>query len=121
MNQLKFKVNGTVPSVNHYCVTMATSQGKVLRFPSKESNKFKNTVRDAFKKDYPEHSLITGDVTVVLNLGFKTPSTHDVDNYAKVPLDALTGHVYEDDKQITCLTIKKFKAENNHIEIEINY
>ena len=121
MPQLKINLETNVPSVNHYCVTTISKQGKVLRFPSKQSNSFKKLVKDAFSQAYPDHAPVDCDVEVVLNLGFKTPQTHDVDNYGKVPLDALTGIAYKDDKQIVSFTAKKFRSTKNCIEIQINY
>jgi Holliday junction resolvase RusA-like endonuclease len=40
-------------------------------------------------------------------LFFKTKRTHDVDNYSKLFLDALTGIVWEDDVQIQEMTVRK--------------
>ena len=121
MPQLKIDLAINVPSVNHYCISTISKQGKVLRFPNKQAKDFKKAIQDTFKQAYPAHVPIGGDVEVVISLGFKTPQTHDVDNYAKVPLDAMNGVVYQDDKQITQLTLKKYRAEKNCIEIEINY
>lgn len=45
----------------------------------------------------------------------------DADNIAKIVCDGLNGVAYKDDKQITCLTVKKVWAEDGieRVEIEI--
>ena len=45
----------------------------------------------------------------------------DADNIAKAVCDAINGIAYRDDKQITCLTVKKVWAEDGieRVEIEV--
>ena len=45
----------------------------------------------------------------------------DVDNIAKIYLDACNGVTWEDDCSITKLTIEKFLSEENEIRIKITY
>lgn len=55
-----------------------------------------------------------------INLFFKSKHKHDIDNFSKLCLDSLTGVVYEDDSQITKLTItKEMCKENPRVEIAI--
>lgn len=43
----------------------------------------------------------------------------DCDNIAKIILDALSGIVYKDDKQIVSLLVEKFYADNPRVEVKI--
>lgn len=44
----------------------------------------------------------------------------DVDNYAKGVIDACTkAGLWEDDRYITSLTLKKIKSDKDYVEIEI--
>lgn len=49
----------------------------------------------------------TGTLAVVMSLYFGSRRTHDIDNYNKLVLDALSGICYLDDGQIQLLTISK--------------
>lgn len=42
-----------------------------------------------------------------LSLFFKDNRAHDIDNFSKIVLDAATGFIWNDDKQIMKLTITK--------------
>ena len=44
----------------------------------------------------------------------------DCDNIAKIILDALTGIIYKDDKQIVSLLVEKYYAENPRVEVTIH-
>ena len=55
-----------------------------------------------------------------INLFFKDKRKRDVDNFNKLILDSLQGIVYEDDSQITKLTItKEICKDNPRVEIII--
>lgn len=60
---------------------------------------------------------------VVIELYFGDRRIRDIDNYNKLILDALSGIVYKDDKQIQKLTITKYyDKEMPRAEVEIkNY
>lgn len=66
------------------------------------------------EQGYLPDPLLDGRLTVVLVLEVKKPKTTklelpngDVDNYAKIILDLLTGFVWEDDRQVETLTVRK--------------
>lgn len=64
---------------------------------------------------------LMGPITARFTLYFSRKGKHDIDNFSKLLLDALTGVVWEDDSQIEELHIKKdFDRSNPRIEIEIN-
>ena len=62
-----------------------------------------------------KEKLTYRNVEVEIKLFFGDKRKRDVDNYNKLVLDAMTGIVYDDDKQITKITIerqlKKLKEE----------
>ena len=67
-----------------------------------------------------KQEIISGEVEIAVKLHFKSKRTHDIDNYTKILLDALTGIIWEDDKQIQKMTIsKQHSKENPSIEVEI--
>lgn len=43
----------------------------------------------------------------------------DMDNVIKLYMDVMNGIIYDDDKQITCLSASKFYSENPRVEISI--
>jgi Holliday junction resolvase RusA-like endonuclease len=64
---------------------------------------------------------VTCELQVSVVIYFGTKRKADVDNFNKLWQDALTGIVYEDDSQITELTVRKsYDKENPRLEIEVN-
>lgn len=113
------KVKGCPPSVNNYCRTALTPRKKIIRYVCPQALAYKRLVREKFNAKYPHHKILSCPLLVRITLGFKIPSKHDVDNFAKVPLDALSNVCYVDDKQITELLMKKVKASEDHCIIDI--
>lgn len=67
----------------------------------------------------PKPPLI-GAVGLVARFYFKTRRKSDMDNFAKLLLDSMSGIVYEDDGQINELTfIRDYNKENPRIEVTI--
>ncbi len=63
---------------------------------------------------------LTGAVEISIKLFFGDKRVRDIDNYNKILLDALTGIVWKDDRQIQKMTVEKFyDKENPRIELEI--
>lgn len=56
---------------------------------------------------------------VDIKLYFKDKRIHDIDNYNKILLDAGTGIIWEDDSQISKLTLAKFINKNPRIEVKV--
>lgn len=56
--------------------------------------------------------LLEGHVEVEIDLHFDNKRRRDVDNYVKVIFDALEGHLYEDDRQVIALSIRKHINED---------
>lgn len=72
----------------------------------------------------------TAPISICITACFKKTKTNkmdfptlkpDADNIAKIVCDGLNGVAYKDDKQITCLTVKKVWAEDGieRVEIEV--
>ena len=62
--------------------------------------------------------LLTEDLILEIKYYFSTKHRRDIDNYAKLVLDAMEGIVYEDDTQIQDLIQSKYyDKENPRIEI----
>ena len=60
------------------------------------------------------------EIELDLRLYFDNKRKHDIDNYNKLALDILEGHVYENDSQIQKMTIEKFYDKKNpRIEIDV--
>lgn len=63
---------------------------------------------------------LEGDLDVELIFFHGDLRERDTDNFNKLVLDAMSGRVYHDDKQITDLhTRKRYDKENPRIEINI--
>lgn len=59
-------------------------------------------------------------LNVKIDLFFANKRNHDIDNYNKILLDALSGIVWEDDGQIQSMYVTKYyDKENPRIEITI--
>lgn len=60
------------------------------------------------------------ELTVEVRYYLKSLHRADVDNYAKGVLDACTkAGLWEDDRYITTLILKKIKSDKEYVEIEI--
>jgi crossover junction endodeoxyribonuclease RusA len=67
-----------------------------------------------------KEKLTYRNIEVEIKLFFGDKRKRDVDNYNKLVLDAMTGIVYDDDKQIQALHIyKDYDKENPRCEILI--
>lgn len=65
-------------------------------------------------------SLTYKDLEIEIKLYFGDKRKRDIDNYNKLVLDAMTGIVYGDDKQITVLHLYKDYDKNNpRVEVGI--
>lgn len=61
------------------------------------------------------------EVAIDIRLMFRSHVRHDIDNYGKILLDALTGIVWEDDSQIQSMSVSKWMdKENPRIEVVVN-
>lgn len=82
------------PSYNRYW-----RNGRNGGFISKEGMAFKVAAQDALLQQLDQREVLEGAVRVDIHL-FRPIMAGDIDNRAKVVLDALQGFCYVDDKQV---------------------
>jgi len=71
------------------------------------------------KKQYKGNPR-TDDIDLRVELFFGDKRIRDIDNYNKILLDACTGVLWEDDKQIqSLLIIKNYDPKNPRIELSL--
>lgn len=97
---------------------------------------YEELVRYTFVSGYPKAIPIEGAVRAKITAYFKIPDSYslkkrneligkyytkksDVDNIAKIILDALNGVAYYDDKQVVKLEVIKKYASEGYAEIEM--
>jgi crossover junction endodeoxyribonuclease RusA len=111
-------LKGKPISVNHLYATMCRGN-----FPTKYTTQKGKELKASYELQVKEQwldKIITGDVSLSIGFFFDTKRKQDIDNFAKVTLDSLTGIVFEDDSQVKELyMIKHFDKENPRTEIVI--
>lgn len=112
------------------------------KYTPKDIKDYAKLIQLEFKKNYPNwqiESFIDKPLKVEIIIGLKVPISFnkkkkqealndkirplkrpDVDNCSKAILDSLNGVVYTDDKQIVELSVKKYYANIDFIQIKIN-
>lgn len=130
-NSFSFTVTGSPISVNK----LYYNRGRRARILSDTGKRFKFSVEHFAKSAMKNDKIIETPVTVFVRFFFKTRAG-DVDNCLKAVLDALTGVVWKDDRQVADngekgrhgsgirfrLVAEKWKdAKNPRTEIEIHY
>lgn len=98
------------PSTNHYYNHF--HKRTVL---SKEGRAFKEAVAEVIKDEKPVIGNVEVDITITVNDHRK----HDVDNFLKSLLDSVKGYLFEDDNNITKLTISKVYGPENNFYINV--
>ena len=103
----------------------------------KDTINYENWVRLCYQQQ--DGRRLEGAIRVSITIYYKIPNSYskkrvqairegreypckkpDIDNCAKVILDALNKIAYEDDKQVTELTVlKRWTEENERVELEI--
>ena len=103
----------------------------------KDTVNYENLVRFCYKQQ--DGRKLEGAIRVVMYIYYKIPNSYskkriqairegreypckkpDIDNCIKIILDALNGIAYEDDKQVTELTVlKRWTEGNERVEFEI--
>lgn len=91
------------PSLNQY---RFVSHGRLVT--SQKGRNYKKAVAALYYENYCDHDTISGPVEVSIDAYMPDKRRRDLDNLFKAVLDALTEiRVYEDDSQITKLSITK--------------
>ena len=111
---------GSPQSTNHIYKSHCKF-GRPCVYMSKEGKQLKEDYQWQIKSQY-HGEVLTSDLKMTVELWFGTKRKHDVDNYNKLILDALSGLVYEDDKQIIELTVRKgYDKKNPRAEVKIEF
>lgn len=89
---------------------------------------------NAYKSDYTDCEPIVATITAYYDIPkafsrakreqaikgqLKPLKKPDLDNVAKIILDALNGYAYKDDTQVSVLVVKKFYSATPRVEIEL--
>ena len=102
------------PSANaykrHYCSVDHTHAVKA--WLTAEAEVFREHAGWLAKAQRPGEDLIVGEVRLTIHV-YRPRRVGDLDNYAKVVLDALNGIVWEDDKQIVELHMYRYEDKAN--------
>jgi Holliday junction resolvase RusA-like endonuclease len=111
--------------------------GKFGAYTPQKTVLYENTVKNTFKKQFPNFEPFTGEIKVCINAVFEVPKSYtkkkreqllqgtgythkpDVDNISKVILDSLNGLAYVDDSQVTCLLVFKEYGYENKVVVEL--
>ena len=87
---------------------------------SRKGKEMKEMYQWGAKTQYRGSQPLTGALQVEVKLFFGDKRIRDIDNYSKILLDALTGIIWEDDRQIYKMTVEKFIGkEDPRIEITV--
>jgi Holliday junction resolvase RusA-like endonuclease len=130
MDPVTFRVYGfPVPQARPRA---AFKDGQIRVYDPANSRDWKRTVHSEASRVVAERSArfpMKGPLSVSLVFHMFRPKTHaktlhhqtapDVDNLAKAALDAMTGCLFLDDKQIVSLTVTKGYGEQPGVEVEI--
>lgn len=130
----EFEVIGEItakarPRLNMYTGSIYT--------PTKTKD-YENLIRQYFKLKYKAHKVLTGRINVTIIAYFKVPKNTskkkeeemlngtvsptkkpDIDNIEKIVLDAMNKFVFEDDSQITKISVEKVYSNEEKIYVSI--
>ena len=115
-----------------------SSKGKFVRvYTPKKTTDYETLIKFSAQEVAPKE-LLEGPVTMEIEAHLPIPKamskkkralikSHDlrpitrpdIDNYAKIVLDALNDIIYKDDNQVVSLNIRKFYSEKPRMEIYI--
>lgn len=138
--QIEFEVLGKVKAKQS--VKFANIGGYMRKYTPADIKNYANWVRLSFMQKYPDWNInnfkdkqlmceIDIDILIPKSFskkkhdlalgGYIRPTVKpDCDNIAKNINDAMNGIVFPDDKQIVCLTVRKWYAEIEKVEIRIS-
>ena len=84
------------------------TQNKFRKYITKRGKEYRSIVEVELINEMIHYDIIEGDCKVELHFYFNNKRKNDIDNYAKVMLDCMSEIVYNDDRQIIELIVKKF-------------
>ena len=96
------------------------SQNKFRKYITVRGREYKRIIEDKLSTFMDGKNIITTNCRISLIFYFNNRRKNDLDNYVKPILDFMSDIVYEDDKLIIELNVKKFyDKENPRIEIKV--
>lgn len=90
-------------STNH--IYLKSKRGVYMSKKGKECKA--HIINDTLTQLPADFNKINCDIQMIIELNFADKRRRDIDNYNKILLDAFNGLIYNDDSQITEMTIKK--------------
>ena len=93
------------------------AQGRA--FTPKRTRDAEKRVLDAFRAAYPDVDPLTGRLLVDVKFFRRTRRGVDLDNLAKLCLDALNGVAYRDDEQIEKAIAERFYGAGDQARTEV--
>jgi crossover junction endodeoxyribonuclease RusA len=93
------------PSANHY---LKRTRNGVFR--TKEANDYRETVQMLCLIERLEP--LTGDVSLTIAV-YRPRRAGDIDNVLKVMLDSLQGFLYENDRQVSHIDIRRYEDKSD--------
>ena len=111
-----------------------TKEGHV--YTVDKTRAYEQLIRIMYRRKYLREPKATGNVSIEIRITITVPKSAtkkereillsarpmkkpDLDNVAKIVLDALNGVAYEDDKQVTSLTVYREWGESPQVEVWI--
>lgn len=105
---LQFTINIECLSYYQYL-----TQNKFRKYITTKGRKYKNIIEEVLNREMVDKEILKGDIRVELDFYFNNRRNNDIDNYSHPILDFMSKIVYEDDRQIIDLHVKKFYSKDN--------
>ncbi len=136
MNDITFVVNGD-PIGKHRHRSMVLPNGTIHNYNSKKNTDYEKLVALEYKKQCPG-IYFSNELSVYINAYFGIPKSWskkkrelalegilrpntkpDCDNISKIVLDSLNKVAFDDDKQVTDLSVHKYYSDEPRVEVTI--
>ena len=95
--------------INHAYIHKCTSNGRLMKFPSKQAKEWREEIGWAFKQPKP----LKGNFGVEIIVEMHDKRRRDIDSGVKFILDALNKIVWEDDDQVIETHLYKSRGHKN--------
>ena len=89
------------------------TQNRFRKYITKKGREYKGIIEDTLTEFMIDKIRKTGNIRISLVFYFNNRRKNDIDNFAKPILDFMSDIIYEDDKQIIELNVKKFYDREN--------
>ncbi len=105
---MEFNIN--IKPLSYY---MYLTQNKYRKYITKKGRVYKEEIEKILIKSMEDKQIINEECKIYIEFYFDNKRKNDVDNFTKPILDFMSGIVYEDDKLVVDLHIKKFFDKDN--------